>query len=867
MSASDPLVTHLQQNSSRIARMLTPGKKSDQAQSPANFSPVAADFAGRKFQLAAQKMRILNADRMGHVLPADKPQIGSEIKARFAHVNQLLHLPTKTSNSSSNWSKVDMTVPRGGSPEKPQVSNDPGSMSAGSVIPRMSTFPKPGQSLDSFKDQVQRNQPTRKPAPVAPKIPRPAPKDRLFSRVQEMTPGSADSDNETGSEADSTPTPASPPPAASPAARSTVQRQPDTAPTRQVERKPATEPEPNKATREQKAVVEPLKTAREQKADGEPLKAALPSVKLSTPGAPKPILARAHPAPRKEKPEDQPARPPAALPGRPAQPASPAPKQAQIPQTQPLKSGQAAPDRPSQPEIQQKRAAPKQSAVEPVSSSSKAEARPSTVHGPERKPESASLPGHRPESTASLRQAEPKQAAAEPAQPTKKVESADSAAQKPQREPESKPALPLALPVRAPKEGLDLGQPSSPDKTARRPALPNAQPARKFTRTRSEAPSLPKARAARPTAPAYEPASQPHQLPLAKPGAAEGSTRKSSGLSTASPAQSAGASQNVIQRQPDASAPAVNTSPARQNRASAPTVTPQNRTSQAAPSHEPAASLPGQKRPASTAPAQPDIEKPAAPDSSLPKTQPAAPREPLQQRFEYRRLAAAHIKASPLAEQLTSPKTRPLIEPAPKPLVSARKYLPPAAPETASRATPFTSQAPVAQTRPGLSQAPATPASAGSTVMRQIEPATASRVVPPRMDLAKMISNPAMTKNMQTDQPAAAAKPQLHKPASSSFGPPPTKIAPPGTALTASPAAPSPTAPPQKVQHSGAHNVVQRAIDDSTQSGNVDQNISPPPQKHNTNPAADIEPLALKLLPYIKHLMEIEAERNGRLFR
>jgi hypothetical protein len=199
MTTSNPVITHLQQNSSRISRMLTVGQKSSQAQTAGDFSPVASNFGGQKFQLAAQKMRVLDLQKMGRNLPGQKqsPQLGTQIQARFADSAGLLHLSARSPGSDANWAQVNMVYPRTNPVERsqPPVPDEPGILRQGSVIPKFSTFPAPGQTAESFKAQVQREAPnrivsTRKPTRETPPAARVGPRDRLFSRVQEMTPDS-----------------------------------------------------------------------------------------------------------------------------------------------------------------------------------------------------------------------------------------------------------------------------------------------------------------------------------------------------------------------------------------------------------------------------------------------------------------------------------------------------------------------------------------------------------------------------------------------------------------------------------------------------------------------------------------------------
>jgi hypothetical protein len=209
MTTSNPVITHLAQNSSRISRMLTLGQKSSQAQTAGDLSPIASNFGGQKFQLAAQKMRVLDLQKMGRNLPSQqhKPQIGTEIQAKFADSANLLHLSERPSSSTGNWARVNMVYPNTNPVERSQhqVPEEPGILRQGSVIQKFSPFPAPGQTVESFKAQVQREAPNRIVSTRKPTTPPPArvgPRDRLFSRVQEITPDSKEPETPPSGSAD-----------------------------------------------------------------------------------------------------------------------------------------------------------------------------------------------------------------------------------------------------------------------------------------------------------------------------------------------------------------------------------------------------------------------------------------------------------------------------------------------------------------------------------------------------------------------------------------------------------------------------------------------------------------------------------------
>ncbi len=937
MSTPDPLIDHLQQNSSRIARMLSPGKKSDQAQSPANFSPVAADFAGRKFQLAAKKMQILNPERMGHVLPADKARMGAEIKSRFAHVDQLLHLPTKSAGASSGWSKVDMTIPRGGASEKPQASNDPGMMRAGSVIPKMSTFPKPGQSLGSFKDQVQSIQPARKAAPI---IPRLSPRDRLFTQVQEITPGSSDNDKKADSGADSTP------PAASPTANSTVQRQPDT----RQPGPPAKASAARQAAQEAIRPVEPGSTPESIRPANGP-KPAAPSSSVK----PENRSEGDHKASPKLQMADDTSRPSETLesssdslehkPGpldmplaqnartqehasqAPVKPADAAPVPARLAQVSesPAISPAAGPVNP------EKKAdlAEKLSAALPARPEPKVEAVGAAKSIPESLPLEKQAPSQpRPASAPeTVSQAKPegfehpalpvdKTAASSPRLEARTEEKAEDSEKNPsvrfsqpqdmplarpslpsetgprQLEKPEQPArptleppenrLPLAVPVKSelPDAGANQGI------QARHPAAPAAQPA---PRKKLSAPKTPRLPVARPTLTAPEdrlPLAVPVKSELPEAGPNQGTQARHPAAPTAQPAPRKKLSAPKAPRLPVAR-PTRNASAAHSGGSSvvqrqidskpAPTA-PQAGVSTDKGSAPESAARVGSGRPASKPEAQPENVS-LSTDSA-----PTRPEEgPLQKHIEYRQQAPLQLRSIQPANRVVTPHVDPSVSRPREPLVKPSKYLPPgpksAEAETSSPALgenlPATSRPPLAQPQTpeiGSNRPPA------SKLAAALPAAMAS---PSRVDGPKPISAPRMDLSRMFPVAPAGLRPQTTytsavKPAPMELARPPK---PPEPAREPSrkpepvgskPDQPSMNAPQQSTpmppaQKNSSSNLIQRVMDDDNDGSGADDNQSSGGSELSSQ--INLADMAEKILPIVKRMLQIEAERSGRLFR
>jgi hypothetical protein len=187
MSQQNQIVDRLMQQKSRIFRMFSPGSKMPRKEQASwNFSPVAPDFGGRKFQQAAEKMRVLGKGNLSRAKFEKVARMAETIQAKFANVKNMLHISSAESSKESSWSAVETVFPNriSGRFETPL---EPGELRSGSVIQKFNTFPQAGQSLESFKDQVQRSPIERKPEAHLPKRAAPSPKDKLFSRVQELT--------------------------------------------------------------------------------------------------------------------------------------------------------------------------------------------------------------------------------------------------------------------------------------------------------------------------------------------------------------------------------------------------------------------------------------------------------------------------------------------------------------------------------------------------------------------------------------------------------------------------------------------------------------------------------------------------------
>ena len=186
MSSTNLVVSRIKNQRSLIHGMLSPGLKqqSQGSSSMSSLSPVMKDLAGRKFKIAARKMRAFDITRMGISDPTRLASLSTDIQKKFQGLDKILHVQRSSGNENSIWSDVETTLPGG---TDSQAEPGTGVLSKGSIIQPMSTTLKPGQSLDSFKQQVQARSSHSKPEQIV-KKPNLPPNARRFSRVQEVDP-------------------------------------------------------------------------------------------------------------------------------------------------------------------------------------------------------------------------------------------------------------------------------------------------------------------------------------------------------------------------------------------------------------------------------------------------------------------------------------------------------------------------------------------------------------------------------------------------------------------------------------------------------------------------------------------------------
>jgi hypothetical protein len=188
MAPSAPLIQRLQSHQGKTRRMLTPGKKDSAGQRHSGMSGLNA-WGAQKYSTIAENIRFLRGERLGNFSSQKINLIGKDIPAKFTNPASLLHIKPASMQQDSIWSKVEQVLPAGEAiaPEGRTHTAEAGVMRAGTVIQRMPTVPKPGQSIESFKEQVQARSAT-KPKPPA-RIP-PQTKDdpsvRRYARIEEI---------------------------------------------------------------------------------------------------------------------------------------------------------------------------------------------------------------------------------------------------------------------------------------------------------------------------------------------------------------------------------------------------------------------------------------------------------------------------------------------------------------------------------------------------------------------------------------------------------------------------------------------------------------------------------------------------------
>jgi hypothetical protein len=181
----NPIIQRIQGHKGRIQGMLTPGlRRSSGDRKSGSLSSIFTGFGGGKLKRVAKEMRALNLEKLGTIQPKAHLKFAESIPKKFQEIRSLIHFSPKLTPENSIWSEIERTLPAGADPfESPA---QPGELRRGSRIQPISMFPKPGQSLEEFKQQSH-SIPKPKKRPITTPKPRLEPKAQLFSRVQEIS--------------------------------------------------------------------------------------------------------------------------------------------------------------------------------------------------------------------------------------------------------------------------------------------------------------------------------------------------------------------------------------------------------------------------------------------------------------------------------------------------------------------------------------------------------------------------------------------------------------------------------------------------------------------------------------------------------
>ncbi|MFO7583564.1 MAG: hypothetical protein R6W69_02455 [Anaerolineales bacterium] len=466
MAHPAPLIQRLQLHQGKTRRMLTPGIKDSTGQ----HNPVASGlnaWGAQKYSQIAQNMRFLRGERLGNFSPEKINLIGMEIPAKFADPASLLHIKSASAQKDSIWSEVEQALPAGepAAPDARIPTQETGIMRAGTVIQRMPTVPRPGQSIESFKEQIQARAATKPKTPVR-TPPRPNdPSVRRYARIEEIH------QKPTAVPAEDLPNQDSPPTAES-APNDTIRRQAEQstdlplAPERSASQ-PKTKPKPPVQTPELPAPVS--EASRLPKLPTETTQVDVPPL----PREPKPPgkEARASATPTKPETPDSPQAKTATTPEKPAPtqiPQPPAPAAKPLPAPPPQASD--TDERAALPRLsfsQSKGIAPEAPFAEkmPLREKSLPRARPtlrpgpSATQTPDRSLPQAKATSTRPRSQPAITRAEPRRQAA--SQPPISGVSPPILQRQPDKVP-TPPTLPTP-PVRRPESGpSDDSRPAPP---------------------------------------------------------------------------------------------------------------------------------------------------------------------------------------------------------------------------------------------------------------------------------------------------------------------------------------------------------------------------------------------------------------------
>jgi hypothetical protein len=180
----DSLIDRIKEKRQQAKSLLSPWLRTTDGEGSAGAGELP--FTERK-RIAALKMRVLDDRKLGNAHPENVRTFGAGISEKMQSIQDLVHFSPAIERDPSIWSQLDRVYPTANA-EAPRTPEQPGVMRAGTVIQKFSMTPKPGQSIESFKEQASRFSQPKPPASRAQKPALPS-RARLFSRVQEFNAG------------------------------------------------------------------------------------------------------------------------------------------------------------------------------------------------------------------------------------------------------------------------------------------------------------------------------------------------------------------------------------------------------------------------------------------------------------------------------------------------------------------------------------------------------------------------------------------------------------------------------------------------------------------------------------------------------
>jgi hypothetical protein len=180
---TDSLIDRIKDKGQQARSLLSPWLRSTGIQE----SDRAGSFpVSERHRLAARSMRVLDDRKLGSAHPENLLSLSADFSEKMRSFQEMVQFNPKITRETSIWPQVDQVYPSA-SAEAPREPEQPGVMRTGSVIQKFSMTPRPGQSIEAFKEQAARTN-QAKPAAARPSKPALPAQSRLFSRVQEINP-------------------------------------------------------------------------------------------------------------------------------------------------------------------------------------------------------------------------------------------------------------------------------------------------------------------------------------------------------------------------------------------------------------------------------------------------------------------------------------------------------------------------------------------------------------------------------------------------------------------------------------------------------------------------------------------------------